>query len=90
MGGDFTIHINVTTKRMAAMNLTESIFQMMREGRKYSSSWIAKRNNLPLSSVRASLRSLVRGGVVEKHKSQADKRRSLYETKQHNLLGLFK
>ncbi len=44
------------------MNLNESIFQMMREGRRYSPGWIAKRNNLPLSSVRGALASLVRGG----------------------------
>jgi len=72
------------------MNINESIFQMMREGVKYSPGFISKRNHIPLSSVKSALSSLVRGGVVERHQSKADKRRFLYETKQRNLLRLFK
>ncbi|MCK5132671.1 MAG: MarR family transcriptional regulator [Candidatus Sabulitectum sp.] len=70
------------------MNLNEQLFQMMREGRKYSAGWISKRFNIPLSSVQAALSSLVKGGVIESTKSKADGRRRLYETRQRDLIRL--
>jgi len=71
------------------MILSELIFHMMREKRRYSLKFISKRNNIPLSSVRKAMASLVRGGVVEKLRSPADRRVFLYETRQKDIFRLF-
>lgn len=70
------------------MNMNEQIFQMMREGRRYSAGWISRRFSIPLSSVQSALGQLVRGGVVDVTKAKHDKRRRLYETKQRDLIRL--
>jgi len=66
-------------------SITNRIFNSMRFGRKYSAGFISCRQDIPLSTVRASLASLLRGGVITVETSTADKRRKLYISKQQQL-----
>ncbi len=66
-------------------NIIEQVFVSMRFGRKYSPGFIASRQGLNVSTVRACLARLVGGGVVTVEQAPSDKRRKLYISKQQSL-----
>lgn len=63
----------------------EQVFQSMRYNRKYNPKFIAIRQKLHVSTVRLALIKLWKNGMVDKVKSPADKRVSLYISKQRQL-----
>jgi ribosomal protein S25 len=70
------------------MRLSERLFQIMRQGRKYHPKWIAKRMGLNVDTARGALGELKRGGVIRAYRSPANKRVRLYETNQLDLWRL--